>query len=148
MDDMHSGGCACGAVRYVVHGQPVVSQVCHCTFCQRRLASAFAVIAVFPEGSVEVLQGQLLEREYHSDESNRLLRTRFCPNCGTTIFHTAEVRPGFRGVAAGTFDDPAWFKIDRHIWVRSKLPWVVVPEGVAAFEKGFVASPPPAQEKE
>jgi len=144
MDDTHSGGCACGAVRYLVHGQSALGQVCHCTFCQRRLASAFAVMAVFPEGSVEVFQGQLVEREYRSDESNRWLRMSFCPDCGTTISHTAELRPGFRSVAAGTLDDPTWFKIDRHIWARSKLPWVTVPEGVAVFQKGFVASPPPA----
>ena len=143
MDETHSGGCACGAVRYVVHGKPSFGQVCHCTFCQRRLASAFAVLAVFPENSVEILQGQLREREYHSDESNRWLIMSFCPICGTTISHIAEVRPGFRSIAAGTFDDPDWFKIDRHIWVQSKRPWVTIPEGVAKFQRGFVASPPP-----
>ena len=30
---------------------------------------------------------------------------------------------------------------DRHIWVRSKLPWVVIPEGVASYAQGFVAAP-------
>ena len=143
MDETHSGGCACGAVRYVVHGQPSIGTVCHCTFCQRRLASAFAVIASFPENSVEVLQGHLVEREHRSDESNRWLKMSFCPTCGTTLSHTAELRPGIRSIAAGTFDDPDWFKIDRHIWVKSKRPWVTIPEGVARYQKGFVASPPP-----
>jgi hypothetical protein len=109
------------------------------------LASAFAVVAVFPEHAVEVLQGELVEHEYCSDESGRWLRMRFCPSCGTTIYHTAEVRPGFRSIAAGTFDDPSWSRIDRHIWVRSKLPWVTIPEGVPAFEKGYVPGPPPEQ---
>ena len=66
----------------------------------------------------------------------------FCPRCGTTVSHTAELRPGVRTIAAGTFDDPGWFRIDRHIWVRSKLPWVVIPEGVATYAQGFVAAPP------
>ena len=35
------GGCVCGAVRYRVQGNPVVGTVCHCKFCQKRLASAF-----------------------------------------------------------------------------------------------------------
>ena len=47
MSEAHLGGCACGAVRYRVHGQPVLGTVCHCRFCQRRLASAFAVMATF-----------------------------------------------------------------------------------------------------
>lgn len=146
MEEPHTGACACGAVQYRVHGKPVVGTVCHCKFCQRRLASAFAVMASFPEESVEILQGQLAEREYRSDESGRWLRMSFCPSCGTTISHIAELRPGIRTIAAGTFDDPDWFAIDRHIWVQSKRPWVSIPEGVAMFRQGFVASAPPEAE--
>ena len=47
-----------------------------------------------------------------------------------------------RSIAAGTFDDPNWFAIDRHIWLSSKLPWVQVPEGVTRYERGAI---PPAQ---
>lgn len=138
MNETHPGGCACGAVRYVARGAPAVVQVCHCTFCQRRLATAFAVIAAFPDAAVEVLQGELVEREYRPNESGRWLRMSFCPRCGTTVFHRAEIRPGFRSIAAGTLDDPGRLKIDRHIWVSSKLPWVSIPDGIARFERGFV----------
>lgn len=142
MTETHAGGCVCGAIRYRVHGNPTVGTVCHCTFCQRRLASAFAVLASFPEEAVEVLQGQLTEYEHRSDESGRWLRMNFCPKCGTTVFHTAELRPGVRTITGGTFDDPDWFRIDRHIWAQSKLPWVTIPSGVATFQQGFVAPPP------
>jgi hypothetical protein len=143
MLETHTGGCACGAVRYRVHGKPAVGTVCHCRFCQRRLASAFAVLVTFEEKSVERLQGQFAEREYRSDESGRWLKMNFCPACGTTVSHTAELRPGMRTIAGGTFDEPEWFKIDRHIWVRSKLQWVAIPDGVATYERGFVATPAP-----
>ena len=141
MTDTHEGGCVCGAVRYRVQGPPVVGTVCHSRFCQTRLAGAFAVMASFKEEAVEALQGQLSTIEHRSDESGRWLRMNFCPRCGTTVSHTAELRPGVRTIAAGTFDDPGWFKIDRHIWVRSKLPWVVILEGVASYAQGFVAAP-------
>jgi hypothetical protein len=141
MDEKHLGGCVCGAVRYQVIGNPVVATVCHCKFCQKRLASAFAVLASFKEEAVELLHGEVREVENHSDESGRWLRMNFCPKCGTTVFHTAELRPGIRTVAAGTFDDPTWFNIDRHIWVRSKLPWVTIPDGVATYVQGYL--PPP-----
>src|SRR5512134_1706246 len=123
----HSGGCACGAVRYRVSGKPTVATVCHCRFCQRRLASAFAVLATFPIDAVEVTQGEPTECEHRSDESGRWLRMQFCPRCGTTVAHTAELRPGMRTVAATTLDELGWFDIDRHIWVQSKLPWVTIP---------------------
>ena len=141
MTDIHLGGCACGAVRYRVQGSPVVGTVCHCLFCQRRLASAFAVLASFKEDAIEIFQGDLSEVEHRSDESGRWLRMSFCAKCGTTISHTAELRPGMRTIAAGTFDDPNWFIINRHIWVRSKLPWVAIPEGVATYAQGYVAPP-------
>lgn len=141
MTDIHTGGCACGAVRYRVTGQPVVSSVCHCTFCQRRLAGAFAVLASFHEAAIEITQGELVECEHRSDVSGRWLRMAFCGKCGTTVCHTAEVRPGIRTIAGGTFDDPRWFRIDRHIWVQSKLPWVTIPAGVETYQQGYVAPP-------
>ena len=143
MTDFHHGGCACGAVRYRVAGNPTFASVCHCKFCQRRLASAFAVLASFPEQSVEILQGELAECEYHSDVSGRWLRMNFCAKCGTTVCHTAEIRPGMRTIAAGTFDEQDWFTIDRHIWIQSKRPWVSIPPGVAAFQQGYVAGDQP-----
>lgn len=141
MSEFHLGGCACGALRYRVQGPPLLGTVCHCRFCQRRLASGFAVLATFDEDKVELLQGNPVEREHRSDESGRWLRMSFCPACGTTVSHTAEIRPGKRTIAAGTFDEPGWFEIQRHIWVRSKLPWVSIPAGVETYEQGYVAPP-------
>ena len=141
-EEVHTGGCVCGAVRYRVIGKPTFGVVCHCAFCQRRLASAFAMVATFEDKNVEVIQGELKEYEHRSDVSGRWLRMSFCPVCGTTVSHVGEARPGMRSIAAGTFDDPNWFAIDRHIWLSSKLPWVQVPEGVTRYERGAI---PPAQ---
>jgi hypothetical protein len=145
MSEVHTGGCACGAIRYRTHGKPMFGTVCHCTFCQRRLASAFAVLATFPQEAVELVQGEPAQREYRSDESGRWLRMHFCRDCGTTVFHVAEVRPTACTVAGGSFDDPSWFSVTRHIWVRSKQPWVSIPPDVEAFERGFPRPPEPAR---
>lgn len=141
MSEVHEGGCVCGAVRYRVRGQPVVAMACHCRFCQQRLGTAFALVAYFDEKNIEFIQGQLNLYEHHSDESGRWLKMQFCPCCGTTLTHIAEVRPGLRAIAAGTFDDPDWFKIERHLWVRSKRPWVQIPAGVAEFPQGSAGAP-------
>jgi hypothetical protein len=39
-----------------------------------------------------------------------------------------------RFVRVGTLDDPAAIPPGVHIYVRSKLPWVTLPEGVPGFE--------------
>jgi hypothetical protein len=140
MSEFHEGGCLCGAVRYRTTEQPVRTTVCHCTFCQRRTGSAFAVIVYFNEKDVEFTAGNPTRFEHRSDESGRWLRIEFCPRCGTTVAHTAEVFPGVRAIAGGTFDERAWFRIERHAWTRSACPWVVLPEGVQVFPTSSVAA--------
>jgi hypothetical protein len=39
-----------------------------------------------------------------------------------------------RFVRVGTLDVPSSLPPDVHIYTRSKLPWIVLPEGVPAFE--------------
>ena len=141
MKESHTGGCVCGAVRYRVIGKPAFVAVCHCKICQRRLASAFAILAAFDEKNVEIIKGDLAECEHRSDESGRWLKMNFCPKCGTTVYHTAEVRPGMKTIAAGTFDEQGWFEVDRHIWAQSKLTWVTIPEDTAVYQKALTASP-------
>ena len=143
MEETHTGGCACGAVRYRVVGKPNFVAVCHCKFCQRRLASAFAILAAFDEKNVEITQGELVECEHRSAESGRWLKMSFCPKCATTVCHTAEVRPGMRTIAAGTFDESDWFAIDRHIWAQSKQPWVTIPASATTYAKAFMPNPQP-----
>ena len=140
MSDVHEGRCLCGAVRYRVSGAPVRTIVCHCTFCQRRTGSAFGFTPYFRQEDVEIT-GTLKSYEHRSDESRRLLRTEFCPNCGTTVSMTAEVFPGLRGIPGGTFDDRSWIKVDRHVWTRSAHPWVTVPSDVEKFPKASVPQP-------
>jgi hypothetical protein len=140
MSTVHEGGCVCGSVRYRVQGNPEICQICHCRFCQRRLGSAFATIAYFDQRNVTFLQGELKEYEHHSDESARWLRMQFCSRCGTTVTHTAQMRPGQRAIAVGTFDDPEWPGIQRHIWIQSKRSWVSIPSGMAVFPQAAPGS--------
>ena len=135
MADIHEGGCLCGKVRYSVEGNPVVAGVCHCTFCKRRTGSAFGVAAYFDESGVQITSGAPKAYEYRSDESHRWLKTNFCQDCGTTVTWTMERRPGARGIAVGTFDDPNWIKPQLHVFTRSAVTWVVLPADVELFEK-------------
>ena len=134
MADTHEGGCLCRAVRYQVVGTPNLVGVCHCTACQRRTGSAFAVAAYFAEAAVQITSGILQPYEYRSDESQRWIKTEFCPTCGTTVTWTAERFPGARAIAGGTLDDPNWLKLERHIWTRSAQHWMVFPADVELVE--------------
>ena len=141
MSNKHEGGCVCGSVRYVTNGDPLRVTVCHCTWCQRRTGTAFAVEPVFNEEQVEITGGPLTKYRHVSDESGRWLDLEFCPKCGTTIGFTLEWRPGVRLIDAGTFDDPSWIRADRHrfryIFLRSAQKWSEVPGGAERYEKHF-----------
>ena len=84
-DEIHEGGCVCGAVRFRATGQPANVIVCHCTWCQRRTGSGFAVIPKFTRKQIEILSGDLGHYRSYSDESGRWLELEFCTNCGTNI---------------------------------------------------------------
>jgi hypothetical protein len=56
-----------------------------------------------------------------------------CPMCQVAVF-SVYGRSEVRFVRAGTLDDPSWVEPDIHIYPRSKLPWVVLPDAVPAVD--------------
>jgi hypothetical protein len=55
-----------------------------------------------------------------------------CPTCQVALY-SQYTSPRLRFVRAGALDDPSSVSPDVHIFTRSKLPWVTLPEGVPAF---------------
>ena len=130
----YRGGCLCGAIRFRAGRDPSRTVVCHCTFCQRLTGSAFAVWPVFAETEV-ALRGEHSRYEHRSDESGRWIHLFFCPRCGTTIYSRWQEDKGELALLGGTFDETGWISVSRHVWTRSKQPWVVIPDGHAHFAK-------------
>ncbi|MBL4623060.1 MAG: GFA family protein [Immundisolibacteraceae bacterium] len=134
-DKIHQGGCFCGAVRYRVTGEPFRANICHCTNCQKRTGSSYGISTYFKEQQVEFNDAERKLYRFESDESGRFGNMEFCANCGTTVTWTAEFFAGARGIAGGSFDDPNWFEIQNHGWVRSAQQRTSFPAGVHLFEK-------------
>lgn len=108
--------------------------VCHCTECQRQSGSAFGMSLSVRTTDFEIIQGTL-KRFERSSESGRKVGAAFCPECGTRIYHEPERMMGAAiNVRAGTLDDRSGLVPSAHVWVKSKQPWVVIPEGVHQFE--------------
>ena len=51
-----SGGCACGAVRFGLHGRPLLRLFCHCTICQSFNQAPFADVTVLRARDVTLAQ--------------------------------------------------------------------------------------------
>ena len=133
MTDALQGGCACGHVRYRLGSEPMFVHCCHCRDCQRQTGSAFAINALIETDRITLLSGAP-EPVPVPTESGRPHDIHRCPHCHTALWSDYGRRPSLRFVRVGTLDDPDAIRPDVHIFTRSKAPWVVLPDGVPAFE--------------
>jgi len=129
---LREGGCGCGAVRYRLNDEPLVVHCCHCLNCQRQTGSAFVINAVIETDRLEVLSGEPQPVDVPRDDGS-MQRIFRCPTCQVAVF-SEYTYPQTRFVRAGTLDDPASIEPDVHIFTRSKLPWVTLPESTPAFD--------------
>lgn len=128
------GGCACGAVRYRLRSAPMFVHCCHCTSCQTETGSAFALNALIESDRVETLAGAP-EPLMTPSESGRGQQVWRCPACrGAVWSNYGGAKDLLRFVRVGTLDRPGALPPDIHIYTRSKLPWVQLPEGALAAE--------------
>jgi hypothetical protein len=126
------GGCACGAVRYRLTSDPLFVHCCHCLNCQRQTGSAFVVNVLIETDRVELLAGepQPVDVPRSGGKKQKIWR---CPDCQIAVF-SQYTRRQIRFVRAGTLDDPTSIQPDVHIFTRSKLDWVALPDTVPAFD--------------
>lgn len=131
--DVLEGGCSCGAVRYRLTSAPMFVHCCHCLNCQRHTGSAFVINLLIEAARVEPLRGDPTGTEMprNGGSPNRIFR---CPECRVAVWSEYGGRAQVRFVRGGTLDDPAAVSPNVHIYTRSKLPWVAVPESVPAFD--------------
>ena len=128
------GGCACGEVRYRLKSAPMFVHCCHCTSCQTETGSAFVINALIESDRVETIAGAAGPVMTPS-ESGRGQQVWRCPSCRVALWSNyggdADI---LRFVRVGTLDRPAALAPDIHIYTRSKLPWVRLPDGALAVE--------------
>jgi hypothetical protein len=114
--------------------RPLFVHCCHCTWCQRETGASFALNAMIEADRVELLAGEpeMVITPSNSGKGQKIAR---CPTCRVALWSNyAGAGDRFRFVRVGTLDEPSRLPPDVHIFTASKQPWVVIPEGVPAFE--------------
>jgi hypothetical protein len=132
MPDVLKGGCACGRLRYRMRGAPMFVHCCHCKDCQRQTGTAFVLNALIEADRIELESGSPTPYTMPTD-SGRPHTVFRCPDCGTAVWSEYGGLKTLRFIRVGTLDDPTELPPDVHIYIRSKLPWITLPEGVPAF---------------
>lgn len=131
------GRCSCGQIRYRLHGLPIFVHCCHCSWCQRETGSAFALNAMYETDRVELLAGEpeRVDTPSNSGKGQTIVR---CPSCRVAVWsHYAGAGAAVAFVRVGTLEEPGRLPPDIHIFTSTKLPWVVLPEGVPSMPEYY-----------
>lgn len=132
MTQTRRASCSCGQLSIEVQGEPLGVGVCHCLACQRRTGSVFAALAAF--AAPYSVSGAATEYVRTGDHGSRF-RFRFCPVCGTSLFHTEEGCSGSVSIAVGAFADPSFPAPEDSVYDCRRHAWVRLPPGIRAYDK-------------
>lgn len=59
---------------------------------------------------------------------------RFCPNCGTHIYHFNPAKADMLMLKPSSLEDTSAINPAIHVWVQEKQDWYEIPEGATAFD--------------
>jgi hypothetical protein len=120
--------CHCGALRVTTSGDPLLVNMCHCKACQRRTGALAGNGAAFAKTQVRIEgPSKVFERD---GQTGRKVRFHFCPNCGTSLYWDADVRPDWYLIAVGAFADADFPPPSVSIFEESKHKWTLLPDGI------------------
>jgi hypothetical protein len=133
----YTGGCACGAIRYEVDGDPIVMNQCQCRQCQRDSGTGHSSHLTF-SGARVALSGGASEWTVVGEQGTRKSRG-FCPTCGAPVYIRFPDVAELFVVSAASLDDPGRFKPQLVLWGSAGHAWDPLDPALPRFEK----MPPP-----
>ena len=116
-----SGGCKCGAVRYLGELSDVSPFRCYCRDCQRLTGTGHA--EMFPLVA-ETFQLVGPRAEYQmTGGSGKFTWSGFCTACGSPLTRRSERKAHCLYVHASSLDKPEIYRPRRSIYTEAAQPW-------------------------
>ena len=133
MNQPYTGGCACGAIRYEISGEPVFQNDCQCRDCQRKSGTGHGSYLTFPLGGV-THSGEATRWDMVGDSGN--VKTRaFCPQCGSPVYMTFAAMPDVFTVHAASLDDPGRYRPQAVTYGVRGHAWDFLDPALPKFER-------------
>ena len=133
--NLHTGGCRCGAVRFEAKVEPSHVSYCHCGDCRKATGAPVSAFVGFMAGEV-ALKGDALNLH-----ENGLVTRSFCGVCGSPIAYADERIGETLYFMLGAMDAPENYKPTRHAYVREQLPFLHMPDDLPRHLKTSVPRP-------
>ena len=126
------GGCACGAVRYMLRSEPFDAGWCHCRTCQLNSGSPAMVFATVKAGDLVWTRGA---DEVKSFASSSFGHRSFCGRCGTPFLMQVDHQPKTLDFSVATLDEPERVSPGFHIFYASRIPWATPADDLPRHDK-------------
>jgi hypothetical protein len=133
MSKPYCGGCACGAIRYEVTGEPVDMGDCQCRQCQRQSGGGHASYLTFVKAEVKV-EGEASSWSVTGD-GGTVKACAFCPTCGSPLYMAFPDMPDVFVVRAGSLDEPDRYQPRSVLWASAAQPWDHIAPALQVFER-------------
>lgn len=131
---MLTGGCLCGGVRWEISEPLVSASYCHCSRCQRRTGTAASAQARVAPGSLRLVRGEELVREWAPPDG---WPKAYCSACGGALWSRSPTEAGLYSVRLGTFDTDPGIRPQWRQFVAYAAPWEPIPDdGLPRYPEG------------
>jgi hypothetical protein len=124
LNEIRSGGCLCGAVKFTTNGPLRGIIYCHCTQCRKQSGHFYAATSV-ARANITISGEDSITWHRASREARR----GFCSTCGSALFWQRDGADKV-SVLAGAFDSPTGLVGERHIFVADKGDYYEIEDGL------------------
>ncbi len=128
---MLRGSCLCSGIHYEIDGPVADMTNCHCGMCRKAHGAAFATVVTAQGADFRWTQGENLVETF---KSSAQLDRIFCRVCGSSLV-IIEPKTGEVFVTAGTLDEDPGIRLESHIFVVSKSPWLEILDDEPRFDE-------------
>ena len=123
VNDLHAGGCLCGAARFEVRGAAKWTAYCHCHSCRKQTGAPVSAYAGFERTQVTFTQGAPT-----MFASSPGVKRGFCGVCGSTLTYEGERWPTEIHIHAGALDMPQDFPPKGNAFAEERVSWFHISE--------------------
>ena len=113
-----TGGCLCGSVRYETAAPVSDAAFCHCRSCRRATGAAAVPWTTVARSGLRWSGAP--PAEFASSPG---VTRSFCARCGTPLAYRSEASPGTLDLTLGSLDDPDAVAPLDHIWTEDSPRW-------------------------
>lgn len=129
----YAGHCQCGDIQFELRAEPHTLYACHCTDCQRRSGGAMRLSMWIDRAALHLLAGEPQARSVLK-RSGRTRVSRVCGRCDSELWSEPAEHPTLAVLRPGTLVAHQQFEPVAHLFVRSALPWIRIPEQARQYQ--------------